>query len=221
MIKKLIKFFIVFVLAFIGIVVFAGLILFFYLNRSGNIFDRIYRNLSMGIFQPFQNVLELEWVNYDDLVEEFENFGSLSISYKEEYLEDNVAVSLDFPNKKNEIKITSSIQLDEQVSIIIHINYEYSSHILTYETIEVVDWIAEYKLIRYDDAENVDRLLNNYDISKDEIKEYQRYLIEDIVLGTWVKANGGNLEREKAKLYKCTIIDNTFNFMEENEPVEE
>lgn len=76
----------------------------------------------------------------------------------------------------------------------------------------MVEWLTEYELIRYNDAETVDRLLKDYDISDDEIKEFQRYLIEDLVLGTWVKANGGNLEREKEKINKCTLIDNTFNF---------
>lgn len=61
-----------------------------------NVMDQIYEAATKkNAFELFHKVPELKWVNYEDLYD-FENFGGLSIPYKQEYLKENFEVDLFF-----------------------------------------------------------------------------------------------------------------------------
>ena len=54
-----------------------------------------------------------------------------------------------------------------------------------------------------------------YNITEEKIAEYQEYVLYDVVVRTWVEANGGIYWLEKMKLENCTV-DNTFQFPTNN-----
>ena len=147
----------------------------------------------------------------DDLLGEFEFFCFLEIPYKEEYLKDDVSVSLIYPDEENRIEIWASIYLEDEAQLNLYFRYEYAEHKLIYVPIVIV--VSEgAESTHYKESEEIYALLELYNLTKKEIGEYQRYVLYDVVVGTWVNANGGNLEKEEEKVRKCTLVDNTFNF---------
>lgn len=191
-----------------GIII--GIILFFYLKVQGNLLDRIYRDITVGGFRQINNVPETKWVSYDDLLGQFEIFGCLRIYYKEEYLKDNETVVLVFPDEQDGLKIWSDIDFADKIQLCIKFDYDYTEHILIYEPIVIV--VDGEDSIRYEDSEEIYRLLKSYNIGEEEIRKYQKYVLEDVIIRTWVNANGGNFEKEKEKMNRCTLVDRTFDF---------
>ena len=66
---------------------------------------------------------------------------------------------------------------------------------MIYEPVKVVKCSDKPEEIEhYKDEENINRYLDEYNLTREDIAEYQRYGLYDVVVKTWVDANGGNYE---------------------------
>ena len=166
-------------------------------------------------FASFNEVPELEGLEYDDLAQ-FENFGGLSVPYKEEYLEENCKVELFFPRSEKIIKIPIVVKLSEGTRLLIRMRYDYEERFITYEPISISNKTKETgEVTHYYDEENVNRYLKEFGITKEDIAEYQHYALYDVVVRTWVKTHGGDYEEAKKRMEKVKTFDNTYEFTEE------
>ena len=188
------------------------------ISKGSNIMGRIYQAAEARGFAPFNEVPELEGLEYDDLAQ-FENFGGLSIPYKEEYLEENREIKLFFPSEKKEIKIRVVIELSEKTEetfLLMCMTYNYEERFMTYEPISISDTPKETgEVTHYYDEENVNRYLKEFGITKEDIAEYQHYALYDVVVRTWVKTHGGDYDESKRSMEKVKTFDNTYEFTEE------
>lgn len=57
---------------------------------------------------------------------------------------------------------------------------------------------------------NINKFLDEYNISKENIAEYQEYMLYDIVIKTWVDTHGGSYDKAKENMEALTLVDNTY-----------
>lgn len=136
------------------------------------------------------------------------------ISYKEEYLKDNIEIALLFTYNSPDIVISETIELSDTARIVLRSNYNHSNKKLLYNQIAISIWSDEIgKFKTYKDEENINKYLEEYNVIRQDVEVYREYAVYDTVVKTWIKANGGIYPLEWLKLKACTI-DNTFSFEE-------
>ncbi|WP_349943824.1 TipC family immunity protein [Lacrimispora sp. BS-2] len=193
-----------------------GLFQYFLWRVNGmNVMDQIYEAATKkNAFELFHKVPELKWVNHEDLYD-FENFGGLSIPYKQEYLKENFEVDLFFPSKGHTIKIRGNVNIaNETMIIIMYMSYDHKNRVMTLEPLDIYYQPGEELGTHYHDSQTIYELLKKYEVTEQNIKEYQEYMLFDVVVNTWSDAQGKNKEKEREKMKNCTFIDHTFTFPE-------
>lgn len=205
-----------------GGIILLGVMGFLYYHCRINVLDKITFLSQIPVLEPFQKIEEMNWVDYDDFPE-YENFGGLSINYKKEYLKPEVQTKLFFPTNERYIQIKSSVELSEnphrRTLIIIYMTYNPIRRSLILEPIHISDWDLTSDPPtggHYEDEESIVQYLEEYNITEEDIRDYQSYILYEVVLRTWVETYGGNFEREKEKLESC-MRDQTFDFFKNNE----
>ncbi|WP_124065277.1 TipC family immunity protein [Clostridium sp. E02] len=186
-----------------------------YLSKEGNVMDEIYKAATRKeALEIFNQVPELEEVSYENL-SEFENFGGLRIPYRQECLKSGFKVKLYFPKEGDKIQIKSNIELNDTTKVIIYMSYDYKKRNMTLEPIHISYWPTEGEMgTHFYDSETVYGFLEKQEIGEQDIKEYQNYILYDVVVKTWAVAHGEDYEQARKKMENCTFVDNTFLFPE-------
>ena len=104
----------------------------------------------------------------------------------------------------------------EYLRMVLYANYNYVEKELEYTQIGISCKEGE-KYEIHTDAEYVNRYLEKFDITKEDIAEYYRYAIYDVILKTWAERYQRIYGLEKWKLEQCTLIDNGYQFKERKE----
>ena len=174
-----------------------------------NVLDKIYRYRLWGL----NRVPEIEKVH--DIYEwesALEFFGVLWVEYDKTYLKDNVQIHIYFlsDEERDYIDINETVSLTDKVELHLNSSYDYSQKVWEYDSIYIVEE-KEGKSEHYTDEGSVNRYLQEYNITREEVMGYRKYALYDVVVRTWVEANGGIYWLEKLKLENCTV-DNTFQF---------
>lgn len=198
---------------FMIVIIVISSIYYFFLKET-SVMEQMYKMAKAEGLQIFNKVSALENVSQED-VEEFENFGGLSIHYREEHVKENVKVKLFFLEDEDIIKIKSVNRISDTTLLIMHISYNNQAQTLTYEPISISHSLSDDSAnIHYYDKENINKFLKEYNISENDISEYQEYVVYDVVMKTWLDTHGGNFDRAKKKMEELKV-DHTFNFSEE------
>jgi len=196
-----------------AVIIIAGV--FYYFTREADIMEQIYKAARTGSFKTFNEVSALQGISYEDLYD-FENFGGLSIPYKEEYLRKNFEVELFFPAEGEDIKVRSVIEISDTMLLLMNISYDHKNQTMVYEPISISDTPGDINTNEhYYDIENVNKFLEKYNVSKKDIAEYQEYILYDVVIKTWVDAHGGSYDEARKKMDSVQLIDQTYEFTEE------
>lgn len=185
------------------------IVIFGYLEM--NVLDKMW--WSVGLFgKTIYNVKEIKPVDiWEHQQTELENFGFFSVDYKEEYLKKDINIQLQFSDESKYVEIATEWICSEETEIRSNIIFYLDDREIVYEPISVYKPSESSGSRVYYDEENINIILKECNITRADIKELQDYVLYDVVVRTWIEANGGIYWLEKLKLETC-VLDYTFNF---------
>ena len=184
---------------------------------KGNVMEDMYRvSIKEGGYSEFKKVKELEIVTYDSVSGQIEFGSGFYIPYKKEFLKNNIEVSLFIPDDEHGIEIDGIVRLTQNVQINIYMDYNSESQTLFFKPLDIaVASLDSNKLgTHYEDEESVRKLLDEYNVTEQDIKEYQNYILYDVVMQTWVQRNYYERELTERDYEDLLIEDHTFDFPE-------
>ena len=142
-------------------------------------------------------------------------FSFNSVIYDNKYLREEIEdLRLTFFSDCKNIKVFISVWLSEKdlLRMVLYARYDYDTKELEYVPLGIAQGDGgDYS---YVEPEYVDQYLEQYDITKEDIAEYYRYAIYDVVLKTWAERYWRIYGLEKWKLEQCALIDNDYQFKE-------
>jgi hypothetical protein len=186
-----------------------GMCLFLVLyNLRTNVLEQIAESKMYGLVKIPEVVgVHDAWEWYVGL----ETFGALDVNYDEMYLNDEFKeVSLLFNAEDNDIGIYATVCISENDSLMLYANYDYANKVLEYEPIEIVQREGVDCKV-YTDSKSIRQYMSKCNITEEDVRDYYKYAIYDVIVRTWTKRYRQFYWLEKWKLERCTI-DNSFAF---------
>lgn len=219
----------------LGIIIATSSSLFILYNKVQNVFDEMYytwdkKNLFVGT--KFKNVAAWEDEHIVGLVIPGDNVPSnkLSLIYDESYLKKNTTVSIWInPDGKNLIatcKIIYAYAEDGEgyiggEKLFIDFNYDIPTKKLEIEPIRAISdtFLEKYPekyeaYTYYDDSEYITMFMEEHNLTKDEIKEYRDYFLDEVLIGMWVDGNDEESRFDRNNAGKYFLEDNLFANLE-------
>lgn len=151
--------------------------------------------------------------------QELDFFRFNSVIYDKEYLREEISdLRLNFGASNNDVGIFTEVWLSKKdlLGMVLYANYSYEAKELEYTQVGISHREGENYEI-YMDPECVNQYLDQYNITKEDISEYYRYVIYDVILKTWTDRYRRIYGLEKWKLEQCRLIDNDYQFKERKE----
>lgn len=179
------------------------------------VMDQIYYAGQHEKLRDFNTVPEIRSVSSDELLA-IDLFGGLSIEYKKEYLPEDMYAALYFsPETPSLFEIHGAVDLSDTEIINFAIDYNSEEKTVTYNPIIIVTpFMPEGNTLIYTNSADIDRILAKYDLTTDNIMDYQNFILYDIVIKSWADAHNEDYEKEREKVKRLPIINNTFSFPE-------
>ena len=189
---------------------------FFVLKDS--VMEEIYRSVKRSYYN-INNFEGIDKLDYEDIEGMFwmSNDAFLFTSFEDIYIDTRYKITLFFPSKElmdeKDIKIQGLYNLSDNVLISINMNYNHANRTITYNPI----FFRIYKndsfvSTNYCDEATITQYLTEYGITKEDIKDYQHYILYDVVYQSWVSGTDNGRKLNKWDYYNIKEVDNTFNF---------
>ena len=182
---------------------------------KGNVMEEMYRaSIKEGGYSEFKKVKELEIVTYDSVRGQIEFIKGFYIPYKQEFLRDNFEVSLFLPNDEHGIEIDNVIRISDTVQINMFMDYQHEDQTLILKPLEMYEESEDGKDdgTYHTEGEAIRKLLDECGVTEQDIKEYQNYILYDVVMQTWVRRNYYERELTEQDYEDLQIEDHTFDF---------
>lgn len=150
-------------------------------------------------------VPEIEAIHDDNESEwmlALETFGAKWVDYREEYLREDIPeISLHFKDGTNDVNIDALIILSEADKVYMYIaaHYDHEKKELLYEPVYIIQGELGNEEV-YEDEKIIDEYLIRYGLTRKDVREYQEYMIYDVVVKTWTKAHRKSYWLERWKL---------------------
>ena len=146
--------------------------------------------------------------NESDWMLALETFGVKWVDYREEYLKEDISeISLSFFDDNNDVDIDALIILSETDKVYMYIaaHYDYEKKELLYEPVYIIQREPDNEEV-YEDEKIIDEYLIRYGLTRKDVREYQEYMIYDVVVKTWAKAHRKSYWLERWKLKRREMI---------------
>ena len=189
---------------------------FFVLKDS--VMEEIYRSVKRSYYN-INNFEGIDKLDYEDIEGMFwmSSDRFFFTSYEEDYLEKNFEIYITFPSKEKkeelDIRIKGVYYVSENDIIHLLMYYNHDNRTMTYEP---VFWECRennsISSTTYFDEENILKYMCEYNITKEDIKDYQHYILYDVVYQSWVSGTDNGRKLNKWDYYNIKEVDNTFNF---------
>lgn len=137
-----------------------------------------------------------------------DSFGS----YEEDYLRDKYYVSLYY--NKGKMFINAHYQPDEDADFLFNFTYILDKNELTYEPLKVNDYSISTNGTEVAEEERIREYMKEKNISEDDIRAMQEYVIRDVIMQSWLSRKGANEELRAEDYKNLNIEDHTFDFEE-------
>ena len=182
---------------------------------KGNVMEDIYcASIKEGGYSEFKKVKELEIVTADEIDGQIEFIKGFYIPYKQEFLREGYKVRLFLPNDEHGIEIRSVIRVSDTAHINMFMDYEHEDQTIILKPLEMYEESEDGKDdgTYHTEGEAIRKLLNECGVTEQDIKEYQNYILYDVVMQTWVRRNYYERELTERDYEDLLIEDHTFDF---------
>lgn len=185
--------------------------------RVKNVFDQMYYTMVQNHFDwwggnrttLFGNMEQL--VSRDPEVSHIEE-GFFIEMYKNEYLEKNQSISIDFIKKDRKIVFSFGYEFPEtDERMWLTYSYDIKSKRLLKEPVTIVSE-------QYEDAEHfntneddINDFLSRHSLTRTEMDELHEWFLYDRILADWFDANGNKTRFSLENLGRYTFVDGTNN----------
>lgn len=130
--------------------------------------------------------------------------------YKKEYLMDEIELYVFF--YKNDLVFGGRYKISSRIKLLFSFRYEPKNNTLYYDALRMLDYEGnDYGEIITNETE-IRRTLNRLNISEEDIRDIQRYIVYDVVITSWRSRHGD--PPELIHDYNLNIEDHTFDFTE-------
>ena len=202
------------------VIVLVAIPLFDFFILKDSVMEDIYRNVYWGNYKRINKMEGLETITSETINMDLFMSNTVSSNYKDDYLKDDVRVSLSFSPKEEannkKIQIGSVVTLSEDISVYIGMYYDHKTHTLTYEPIFIYVENDELWPTTITEKAEINQYLEEYGITEDDIREYQHYVLYDVVYQSWISGTRNGRKLNALDYWNIKEIDNTFSFEEKN-----
>ena len=88
--------------------------------------------------------------------------------------------------------------------------YNHNTRTMTYDPIYIVDDELPYESQFLEDEETIKEYLSEYDLTVENITEFQEYILYDVIYQSWVSGTDNGRKLNKWDYRNIKVVDNTF-----------
>lgn len=88
---------------------------------------------------------------------------------------------------------------NETMIIIMYMSYDRKNRVMTLEPLDIYYQPGEELGTHYHDSKTIYELLKKYEVTEQNIKEYQEYMLFDVVVNTWSDAQGKKTKKKNER----------------------
>lgn len=184
--------------------------------------EEIYRSVKRSYYNinNFEGIDKLDYENVERMLW-VSNNNFLFTQFEEDYLNEGFEIELtflveDMLNQWN-INIQGLYYFSEGVVVNMNMQYNHTTETMIYNPIFIIVYEDDSDLFNstaYYDEATIYKYLDEYNITKEDIKNYQHYILYDVVYQSWVSGTDNGRKLNKWDYYNIKEVDNTFNFEE-------
>ena len=208
------------------IIVLVAIPLFDFFILRDSVMEDIYRNVYWGDLSRINRMEGIHRLD-DEAIDGLlwmSNETSIWTFFEEENLKDGFEVYVTIPTKKERRNTPITFQgvyyLSENEIIHIGIKYNHKTRSITYTPIYIFEENTEGEFGYLTNEKDINECLDKYGITEADIREYQHYILYDVVYQSWISGTRNGRKLNVLDYWNIKEIDNTFSF-EENVSDEE
>ncbi len=189
---------------------------FNYFVLRDSVMEEIYRAVYWGSYTGINEMEGINTQSYMDCLDELEMGGCVTARFKEEYIDDNFSIRIylwpEETRKKwdEDIDICATYYLSDTVGLYYRMSYNHNTRTMTYDPIYIVDDELPYESDLMKSEENIKEYLSEYDLTVENITEFQEYILYDVVYQSWVSGTDNGRKLNKWDYRNIKVVDNTF-----------
>ncbi len=189
---------------------------FNYFVLRDSVMEEIYRAVYWGSYTGINKMEGINARSYMSCLDELEMGGCVTARFKKEYINEKFTITIYlYPKevrKKTEIdiEIFARYMLSDTQRLCYIMYYNHNTRTMTYDPIYIVDDELPYESQFLEDEETIKEYLSEYDLTVENITEFQEYILYDVIYQSWVSGTDNGRKLNKWDYRNIKVVDNTF-----------
>ena len=189
---------------------------FNYFVLRDSVMEEIYRAVYWGNYTGINKMEGINTRSYMSCLDELELWNSVTYLFEEEYIDENFYIYIEFYSEEirkeldRDIKIVATYDISDTLSLYYIMLYNHNTRTMTYDPIYIVDDELPYESQFLEDEETIKEYLSEYDLTVENITEFQEYILYDVIYQSWVSGTDNGRKLNKWDYRNIKVVDNTF-----------
>ncbi len=189
---------------------------FNYFVLRDSVMEEIYRAVYWGNYTGINKMEGINARSYMSCLDELEMKNCVTASFNEEYIQDNFYIVIylwpEETRKKwdEDIDIFATYDMSDTVCLCYNMSYSHNTRTMTYDPIYIVDDELPYESDLMKSEEDIKEYFSEYGLTVENITEFQKYILYDVVYQSWVSGTDNGRKLNKWDYRNIKVVDNTF-----------
>ena len=186
---------------------------FNYFVLRDSVMEEIYRAVYWGNYTGINKMEGLNKLIYESIDGMLFMGDSVWITFDEEYIDENFNIDIGlYPEERREetgidIQIYASYRMSDTLRLCFTMLYNHDTRTMIYDKIYISERTNN---LHYYDEETIKEYLSEYDLTVENITEFQEYILYDVVYQSWVSGTDNGRKLNKWDYRNIKVVDNTF-----------